>query len=673
MVRQELVTVTTNGRQVVRVSKEAGPVAAIGSGDPDRRAAEWVVANGRQVRILMNGAESAIAKGDKLPDAPFQVVELDIGGTNAGDTELALCKNLVHVKRVCVGHFFGNPKQTNDGVEYLLGCKQLETLDMTGAAITDTGVEQLTALKKLRRLDLNKTKLADAGLMHIAGLPDLENLGVAGTRITDAGLHHLKHLANMRLLNLKETAVTAEGVRKLAVALPKCKIEWDGGIVEPANLTPPAPSAVLTALRREQISPETLAFAGNGDPKKAPASLVAVLGQPEPIHLHPIACMAFSGDGRWLASADADQTILLRDAATCKVERVLRGHKAYITCLAFTPNNQTLVSGDSSGVVKLWPVQEAGEPTTVPFNLKKMRAAVSRDGRFFAAGGEDGKVKLWKWNEWDKPMELPVVNKSELSAIAFSADGGLLACGWSDKESKDRIALYQTTDGTRAQILPGHKSIVRSLVFSVDGKYLASAGDGATQLPSRRQPIRTWGASLRYSPLRLGPFSLGQTFDGIGFRAFLHEPHKGLGPMRRVQQDQGQLPIHDALHDRLGAGIILFFDAARAPEDEYIRGIERRIAQALIGVGKLRRSDRKAGLFLQVGGNRLAQKLVALSRLFSGCCSSQTSTLTGSAVERMMAENSKAATSVSVDCIAFHGLRLSFLIAQRSELVSAKR
>jgi hypothetical protein len=58
-----------------------------------------------------------------------------------------------------------------------------------------------------------------------------------------------------------------------------------------------APSAELEGLRRDTISSEALALAGNGDPNRAPASLVAVLGEPVPIQTQKI-CLAFSPDGR---------------------------------------------------------------------------------------------------------------------------------------------------------------------------------------------------------------------------------------------------------------------------------------------------------------------------------------------------------------------------------------
>ena len=46
-------------------------------------------------------------------------------------------------------------------------------------------------------------------------------------------LTHLAGLAELRRLSLRQTAVSEAGVRKLSAALPKCRIEWDGGVIEP--------------------------------------------------------------------------------------------------------------------------------------------------------------------------------------------------------------------------------------------------------------------------------------------------------------------------------------------------------------------------------------------------------------------------------------------------------
>ncbi len=250
-------------------------------------------------------------------------------------------------------------------------------------------------------------------------------------------------------------------------------------------------SPALEALRRDQIAPEALTLAGDGDPNKAPASLVAVLGEAQPIHSQAVLGLAYSPDGRWLASGSLDRTIMLRDTATGRVKRIFQGHTGAVSAVAFSKDGKTLVSASRDGAIKLWPVDKEGEPETLQPKLGEIwTMAVSPDGRFLAAGGASGLIKLWKWGAWGKPIEFPdLTGKVKIRSLAFSPDGELLACGGEEENVKAAcVRIYATADGTPKGSLPltplnpvnqGDKCAVWALSFSHDGKLLAAVGGDA--------------------------------------------------------------------------------------------------------------------------------------------------------------------------------------------------
>jgi hypothetical protein len=99
--------------------------------------------------------------------------------------------------------------------------------------VGDPGMAHFKECKKLRELWLQGTSVGDAGLAHVKEIKSLKRLKLDRTDVGDAGLAQLAALDNLTLLELPRTKVTAKGVESIAKALPKCKIEWDGGVIEP--------------------------------------------------------------------------------------------------------------------------------------------------------------------------------------------------------------------------------------------------------------------------------------------------------------------------------------------------------------------------------------------------------------------------------------------------------
>ena len=75
-------------------------------------------------------------------------------------------------------------------------------------------------------------------MAEIARCPKLGQLTLGFPSLTDGGIKHLRVAASLRKRFVAKSQVTAEGVKDLAATLPKCRIEWDGGVIEPKAPTP---------------------------------------------------------------------------------------------------------------------------------------------------------------------------------------------------------------------------------------------------------------------------------------------------------------------------------------------------------------------------------------------------------------------------------------------------